>query len=205
MKLLQTTALVVLIFLGLSLSEAGMTETEPTYMPTLTVRDALKNVSEFEPEAEPDSTADEIPDPNMGGGAYAGLLLTDNEIRLLSSMVFLEANTQCFEGQQAVAEVALNRVLSPLFPDTVYDVLFQPEQFSVEVDDIIDTVMNGTKRPVRYDNEGRPSQSIFNSVCEVTINGFALIPTQKIDGFPISESRHFMQKNRQQRPLTAPF
>ena len=131
MKLLQTTALVVLIFLGLSLSEAGMTETEPTYMPTLTVRDALKNVSEFEPEAEPDSTADEIPDPNMGGGAYAGLLLTDNEIRLLSSMVFLEANTQRFEGQQAVAEVALNRVLSPLFPDTVYDVLFQPEQFSV--------------------------------------------------------------------------
>ncbi len=46
-------------------------------------------------------------------------------------MVFLEANTQCFDGQQAVAEVALNRVLSPLFPDTVYDVLFQESQFSV--------------------------------------------------------------------------
>ena len=53
--------------------------------------------------------------------------MSEDERRELAEVVYLEAGNQCAEGQQAVAEVILNRVISPDFPDTVYDVLHQGE------------------------------------------------------------------------------
>ena len=59
-----------------------------------------------------------------------GLHLTQDEVDLLARLVYLEARGECEAGQQAVAEVVLNRVLSDQFPDTVEDVIFQPGQFA---------------------------------------------------------------------------
>ncbi len=58
---------------------------------------------------------------------YAAIDMSEDERRELAEVVYLEAGNQCAEGQQAVAEVILNRVISPDFPDTVYDVLHQGE------------------------------------------------------------------------------
>ena len=57
--------------------------------------------------------------------------LTDEEIDLLAKIVWLEANSEPVEGQEAVVEVVLNRMASDLYPDTLYDVLSQnnPVQF----------------------------------------------------------------------------
>ena len=57
--------------------------------------------------------------------------LTDEEIDLLAKIVWLEANGEPVEGQEAVVEVVLNRMASDLYPDTLYDVLSQnnPVQF----------------------------------------------------------------------------
>lgn len=63
---------------------------------------------------------------------YSDVSMSEDERRELAGIVQLEAGNQCAEGQQAVVEVVLNRVISPEFPDTVHDVLHQGE---------------GTKRP----------------------------------------------------------
>jgi N-acetylmuramoyl-L-alanine amidase len=57
--------------------------------------------------------------------------LTEDEVDLLAKIVWLEANGEPVEGQEAVVEVVLNRMASDLYPDTLYDVLSQnnPVQF----------------------------------------------------------------------------
>lgn len=63
---------------------------------------------------------------------YAEITMSDEERRELLAVIYLEAANQSAEGQQAVAEVVLNRVISPDFPDTVHEVIHQdnPVQFS---------------------------------------------------------------------------
>lgn len=49
---------------------------------------------------------------------------------LLANLIYCEAGNQPFEGQLAVGAVVINRVLSPVFPDTVVEVIYQNRQFS---------------------------------------------------------------------------
>ena len=58
--------------------------------------------------------------------------LTEEEIDLLAKIVWLEANGEPVEGQEAVVEVVFNRMASDLYPNTLYDVLSQnkPVQFA---------------------------------------------------------------------------
>ncbi len=55
---------------------------------------------------------------------YASIPVGRDALRELASVVLLEASTQCMDGQQAVAEVVLNRVLAQNFPNTIHDVLY---------------------------------------------------------------------------------
>ena len=61
---------------------------------------------------------------------YSELEITEEDRELLARIVYLEARGQSFSGQRAVAEVVLNRVLDSRFPDTVYEVLYAPGQFT---------------------------------------------------------------------------
>lgn len=56
---------------------------------------------------------------------------TDQDIYLLAQLVYNEANTEGLNGWIAVAEVVKNRVNSPLFPDSIEEVIYQkdPVQF----------------------------------------------------------------------------
>lgn len=56
--------------------------------------------------------------------------LTDDEKYLIYQITFLEAGNQSIDGQRAVIEVILNRVLSDKYPDTVEGVLSQSGQFT---------------------------------------------------------------------------
>ena len=53
------------------------------------------------------------------------------EMDELAACVFLEAGAESPEGQQAVAEVVFNRVLSGSFPDSVHAVLHDGEHTSI--------------------------------------------------------------------------
>ena len=79
---------------------------------------------------------------------YADLELSDEETELLAKVVYLEARGESFEGQQAVAEVILNRCITEGFPDTVYDVLWEDGQF----DSVTQTSLDSAKpKQTQYD------------------------------------------------------
>lgn len=58
---------------------------------------------------------------------YRDICISPNELEELAAIVYLEAGNQCAEGQQAVAEVILNRVIADNFPVTVHDVIHEGE------------------------------------------------------------------------------
>ena len=62
--------------------------------------------------------------------------LTSEEILLLSKLVTSEARGESYEGQVAVAAVVINRVKDSRFPNSIEDVIYQKNAFSV--------VKNGT-------------------------------------------------------------
>ena len=53
------------------------------------------------------------------------------QLEELAQLVEAEAGNQPFEGKCLVVDTVLNRVESPLFPNTIHDVIFQEGQFSV--------------------------------------------------------------------------
>lgn len=54
---------------------------------------------------------------------------TEKDRLLLAKITQVEAGDESYESQLAVANVILNRVKSPLFPDTIKDVIYSGKQF----------------------------------------------------------------------------
>lgn len=71
----------------------------------------------YEPEQPPEESR------------YGNLLLTNEEKLLMAKLIYMEAGSEPFEGQQAVAEVILNRLVSGRFQSTVHNIIFAENQF----------------------------------------------------------------------------
>lgn len=56
--------------------------------------------------------------------------LEEWEIELIALVTMAEAEGECEEGKRLVIDTILNRMDSKHFPDTVYDVIYQKNQFS---------------------------------------------------------------------------
>ncbi|WP_243156469.1 cell wall hydrolase [Clostridium sp. C8-1-8] len=65
------------------------------------------------------------------------LYLTDNDIYLMSQVVFAESHGEPYEGKVAVASVILNRVTNPSFPNSIEKVIKQKNAFSCVKDGVI--------------------------------------------------------------------
>ena len=65
--------------------------------------------------------------PEQKENRYEGYTLTEEDIYTLACFVYAEARNEAPEVQQAVAEVVLNRVMSPDYPDTLRKVITQTE------------------------------------------------------------------------------
>ncbi|MGN1033079.1 MAG: cell wall hydrolase [Intestinibacter sp.] len=57
--------------------------------------------------------------------------INDDQLYLLSKLVAAEARGESYQGQVAVAAVVLNRVQDSRFPDSIEDVIYQKNAFSV--------------------------------------------------------------------------
>lgn len=75
-----------------------------------------------------------------------------DDLELLACIVWAEAGNQDLYGKELVADVILNRVDDPRFPDTIKDVIFQSGQFS--------TVRNGALNKAYYN----VTQECFDAV-----------------------------------------
>lgn len=82
---------------------------------------------------------------------YSGVTMSADERRELAGIVQLEAGNQCAEGQQAVVEVVLNRVISPEFPDTVHDVLHQGQDTKRPQFSTIDNLASAEPMAAQYE------------------------------------------------------
>lgn len=65
-----------------------------------------------------------------GGSVAASASIISADHRLLSRLVYAEARGETYKGQVAVAAVALNRVASASFPNTISGVIFQSGAFT---------------------------------------------------------------------------
>lgn len=57
-------------------------------------------------------------------------VMPEEDIELIALVTMAEAEGECEEGKRLVIDTILNRVDSEHFPDTVHDVIYQPNQFS---------------------------------------------------------------------------
>lgn len=57
-----------------------------------------------------------------------------DDLELLACLVWAEAGNQDLKGKQLVADVVLNRMYDPRFPDTISDVIYQQGQFYAKGD-----------------------------------------------------------------------
>lgn len=93
---------------------------------------------------------------------YADVSVSAADRDLMAKILYLEANNQSTEGQQAVVEVILNRVINSRFPNTIQEVIYQRGQFtsvsrlshaqpSARTYEIVDQVLAGETNVVPSD------------------------------------------------------
>ena len=90
---------------------------------------------------------------------YPEICLTDEERELLARVIWVEAQGECAEGQQAVAEVVFNRMLSDQFGDTLNDVIYSEGQF----------------RSVPYLEDAKPTQAQYQAI-DRALYGNSILP-----------------------------
>lgn len=111
---------------GLDVPEYTPEPTKTTYIELYEVKSLVEFLSiEEEPALEPEPQRNE---------RYAGIEITGQEMDELAALIYLEARGEPAEGQQAVAEVVFNRILSDGFhTNTVHDTIYDTKygvQFS---------------------------------------------------------------------------
>lgn len=127
-KLIFSLLIVATILTGMSVSgEAGVTtaqEPEGTYEPVAVNYVPETDIPEPVLVAEPVAAEKPVPEETPA------VSVSQEEIELLALCVMAEAEGECEYGQRLVIDVVLNRVDDPHFPDTIYDVIYQKNQFA---------------------------------------------------------------------------
>lgn len=90
---------------------------------------------------------------------YPDINLTWEEQTLLAKVIWVESRGECPEGQQAVAEVVLNRMVSDNFPDTLSEVIFAEGQFN----------------SAKFLDDADPGQAQYEAL-ENALNGVSVLP-----------------------------
>ncbi len=95
----------------------GVQETPP--VPSI---EPLVLKTEYIPIITPETTATPM-------SVDMGSVVSDTDIELIALLTMAEAEGECEEGQRLVIDTVLNRVDSPHFPDNIYDVVYQKNQY----------------------------------------------------------------------------
>ncbi len=83
----------------------------------------------YDPAAIPEEPFYYEPAENTDEYRYPGLYLTQDEQDLMAAVLCMEAESEPFEGQQAIAEVILNRLAAGNFPNSINDIVYAENQF----------------------------------------------------------------------------
>lgn len=105
-----------------TLSRAFFTPMEVQEAPPVPTVEALALKTEYAPIRIPETTAMPMP-------VEMGNIVSDADIELIALLTMAEAEGECEEGQRLVIDTVLNRVDNPHFPDNIYDVVYQKNQY----------------------------------------------------------------------------
>ena len=98
-----------------------------------------------------------------GESRYPDIQLTDAEMRMFAKLLWLECRGESVEGQQAVAEVILNRMAASNFPNTLKGVIYAEGQFP----------------SIPYMDEAQPTQTQYEAI-EAALYGPYLLPEEVV-------------------------
>src|SRR5699024_5330367 len=76
------------------------------------------------------TTKHEVQAPNAQVIKHGYRCVADEQCMKLAEAIYHESRGESIKGQIAVAQVIMNRVNDPKFPNTVKEVIEQPKQFS---------------------------------------------------------------------------
>jgi N-acetylmuramoyl-L-alanine amidase len=120
LKVIAFAAMVAITAPEFVQSNVGIVETR--YEAEQTEADIQAEMVEILENREP--TFDELLEVAMGEQN-----ITEADIELMALVTMAEAENQPVEGQRLVIDTFLNRKDHPAFPDTIYDVIWQPGQY----------------------------------------------------------------------------
>ena len=113
--------------------------------------------------------------------AYAkqlGELLQQDEIRLLSAIIWCEAGNQCEAGKQAVGIVVMNRVANDAFEDDIESVIYEKGQFRPRTDGTLNKAL------AMYDEGELPQECIEAAIYAYNGNTTVIYNEVEIDMTP---------------------
>ena len=94
---------------------------------------------------------------------YPEIQLTQEDKTLFAKLLWLECRGEPYEGQQAVAEVILNRLAASNFPDTLRNIIFAEGQFPC----------------TEHMDEAAPTQTQYEAI-EAALNGPYVLPEEVV-------------------------
>lgn len=83
----------------------------------------------YDPAAMPEEPFIYEPEENTDEFRYPGVELTQEEKDLMARLICMEAQSEPFEGQQAIAEVILNRLVADNFQSSISNIIHAEGQF----------------------------------------------------------------------------
>lgn len=102
-------------------------------------------------------------DESLSESRYPDFELTLAERQLLARVIWVEARGESPEGQQAVAEIVFNRLISDNFPNTLRDVIYGEGQF----------------RSVKFLDDAKPDQAQYQAI-EKALYGPYILPVDVV-------------------------
>lgn len=105
---------------------------------------------------------------------YPDVELSEEDMRLFAKLLWLECRGESYDGQQAVAEVILNRLVSEDFPNTIRGIIYAEGQFPC-TDDI---------------PEATPTQTQYEAI-DRALNGPYILPMEVIFYAKFKENKNF--------------
>lgn len=136
-KLLIIVSLIILILFSISINDdKNMDSEHPLEEMTIecTATPALEEMLVMEPEDEIiayEEVAEVVAEDQPDVFAEPQPQYPDSDLMLLAKVIYAEAGSEFLsdEWKMCVGEVVLNRVASPEFPNTIYDVVYQQGQY----------------------------------------------------------------------------
>lgn len=130
-RIITVVVTIMLLIIGLLIasyviSDLNTSKTEEVDTPIVSIEEP----KEIEPVLVDEPIIEE-PEPEPEPELKSVYVYTEEELDLLSRLIYSEGGIESYDTQLKIGSVVMNRVDDPAFPNTIREVIYQRNQFSV--------------------------------------------------------------------------